>query len=101
MEFAVLGPLEARTDAGALPLGGAKQRALLALLLLEPNRVVPRDRLVDELWGYDPPETAVKALQVYVSQLRKVLPAGLLLTRPPGYVLELQGAQVDVDRVRR
>ena len=61
MEYRVLGPLEVRGDDGPLPLGGAKQRALLALLLLNANRVVSRERLIDELWGDDPPETAVKS----------------------------------------
>ena len=60
MEYRVLGPLEVRGDDGPLPLGGAKQRALLALLLLNANRVVSRERLIDELWGEEPPETAVQ-----------------------------------------
>ena len=64
MEFRLLGPLEVRAGDGPLPLGGAKQRALLALLLLNANRVVSRERLIDELWGEDPPETAVKTVQV-------------------------------------
>ena len=59
MEYRVLGPLEVRKDDGPLPLGGAKQRALLALLLLNANRVVSRERLIDELWGDEPPATAV------------------------------------------
>ena len=77
MEFGLLGPLEVRAAGRQLSLGPPKQRALLALLLLNANRVVSRERLIDELWGEGPPETAVKALQVYVSQLRKVLPDGL------------------------
>ena len=89
MEYRVLGPLEALGSEGPLPLGGAKQRALLALLLLNANRVVSRERLIDELWGEDPPETAVTSVQVYVSRLRKLLPGGSLVTRPPGYVLEV------------
>ena len=59
MEYRVLGPLEALGCEGPLPLGGAKQRALLALLLLNANHVVSRERLIDELWGEDPPETVV------------------------------------------
>ena len=74
MEYRVLGPLEALGSEGPLPLGGAKQRALLALLILNANRVVSRERLIDELWGDDPPETAVTTVQVYVSRLRKLLP---------------------------
>jgi DNA-binding SARP family transcriptional activator/class 3 adenylate cyclase len=101
MEFAVLGPLQVRGDEGALSLGGPKQRALLALLLLEPNRVVPRERLIDGLWGDEPPETAAQTVQVYVSRLRKLLPAETLVTRSPGYVLELDAQQVDAHRFAR
>src|SRR5207249_10890467 len=82
-------------------LGRPKQRALLALLLLNANRVVPRERLIDELWGEQPPETAVKAVQVYVSQLRKLLPAGMLVTRAPGYLLEVEPEAVDLLRFER
>ena len=73
MEYRVLGPLEVRDGERSLPLAGAKQRALLALLLVNANHVVSRDRLIDELWGEQPPETAVTSLQVYVSRLRKLL----------------------------
>ena len=55
MEFRILGPLQVLDEGREVPLGGAKQRALLALLLLDPNRVVSRDRLIDELWGGSPP----------------------------------------------
>jgi YVTN family beta-propeller protein len=98
MEYRVLGPLEVRDDGRSLPLAGAKQRALLALLLVNANRVISRDRLIDELWGGEPPETAVQSLQVYVSRLRKVLPAETLLTRPPGYLLELEPSELDLQR---
>jgi DNA-binding SARP family transcriptional activator len=81
-------------------LGGQKQRALLALLALRANEVVARERLLEELWR-DPPTTAVKALQVYVSRLRKVLPDGALLTRPPGYLLRAEPEQVDLHRFER
>src|SRR5207247_2909423 len=90
IEFRVLGPLEGREGDQSRPLGGAKQRALLALLLLHANRVVSRERLIDDLWGDEPPETAVTSVQVYVSRLRKLLPAETLLTRAPGYVLEVE-----------
>ena len=73
MEYRVLGPLEVHNGEDALPLAGPKQRALLALLLVNANRVLSRDRLIDELWGEEPPETAVQSLQVYVSRLRKLL----------------------------
>src|SRR5262245_24788872 len=101
MEYRLLGPLEVRTGDARLPLGGAKQRALLALLLLNANRVVARDRLVDELWGESPPETAVATIQVYVSRLRKLLPEGTLVTRAPGYVLAAGPDAVDLGRFER
>ncbi len=101
MEFGLLGPLEIRTADGPLPLGRPKQQALLALLLLHANQVVARDRLIDELWGEAPPETAVKAVQVYVSQLRKVLPMGMLVTRAPGYMLTVDPERVDLLRFQR
>ena len=81
-------------------LGGVKQRALLALLALDVGRVVGRERLVDGLWEV-PPETAVKAVQVFVSQLRKLLPEGVLVSRAPGYVLEVPAESVDVVRFER
>jgi DNA-binding SARP family transcriptional activator len=74
VEFQILGPLEVLDDqARPLALGGAKQRALLAVLLLRAGEVVPAGRLVDELWGEDPPATACHVLQVYVANLRKAL----------------------------
>src|SRR6266540_3377960 len=96
MLYRVLGPLEVRDGEESLPLAGAKQRALLALLLLHANRVLSRDRLIDELWGDQPPATAVQSLQVYVSRLRKLLPDGALATRPPGYLLEVDPEELDL-----
>jgi DNA-binding SARP family transcriptional activator/tetratricopeptide (TPR) repeat protein len=109
VEFRVLGPLDARAGDEPLPLGGVKQRALLAILLLNANEVVSSDRLIDELWGTETPKTAAKSLQVLVSQLRKVLePARkrgesgqVLVTRAPGYMLELDPDQFDLERFRR
>jgi DNA-binding SARP family transcriptional activator len=98
MEYRVLGSLEVRRGDAPLPLGGPKQRALLALLLVNANRVVARDRLIDELWGESPPDTAVKTSQVYVSRLRKLLPEGALLTRPPGYLLAVDPGALDLAR---
>jgi predicted ATPase/DNA-binding SARP family transcriptional activator len=97
MEYRVLGPLEVREGDRSLPLGGAKQRAVLALLLLNANRVVSRDELVDELWGDEPPETAVTSVQVYVSRLRKLLP-DRLVTRAPGYLLRVEPDELDLER---
>src|SRR5919106_6574585 len=101
MEFRILGPLQVLDEGRELPLGGAKQRALLALLLLDPNRVVSRDRLIDELWHTDPPETAPTALQVYVSQLRKALGRDLILTQPPGYLIRVSDGELDLHRFER
>jgi DNA-binding SARP family transcriptional activator len=98
MEFSILGLLEVRSRGRALELGGQKQRAVLALLVLEAGRVVSRERLIDALWEDAPPETARKALHVYVSQLRKLLGRERLVTQPPGYLLSLEGAELDLAR---
>ena len=92
-----MGPLEVFEDGHPLPVGG-KQRALLALLLLEPRRALPRERLVDELWGDDPPETAAKAVQVFATRLRKALPTLPLVTRGNAYLLDVGRSQIDRDR---
>jgi DNA-binding SARP family transcriptional activator len=81
-----------------VPLGGSKQRALLALLLLHPNRVVSRDRLIDELWDGSPPETAATALQVHVSQLRKALGHEAIVTQAPGYMVRVEPGALDLER---
>jgi class 3 adenylate cyclase len=101
LELRLLGPLEATSGADATALGGQKPRTLLAVLALEPGRVVSVDRLVEALWPGEPPETAAHAIQVYVSQLRKALGAERLVTRAPGYVLELEPEHVDVHRFTR
>jgi DNA-binding SARP family transcriptional activator/pimeloyl-ACP methyl ester carboxylesterase len=98
MEFKLLGPLEVGDGSAAVVVAGRKQRALLARLLLDANRTVAADRLVDDLWGDDVPESAQKMVQIYVSQLRKVLPDGMLRTRPPGYALEVDPAAIDLVR---
>jgi DNA-binding SARP family transcriptional activator len=96
VEFSILGPLEAMDDGASVDLAGGKQRALLAFLLLQAGRVVPMDRLVDGLWGEKVPESAPKMVQIFVSQLRKRLPLGLIETRSPGYRLELDGHTLDL-----
>src|SRR3954464_15266418 len=101
MDYRILGPLEVLAPDGPVALGGAKQRALLAVLLLRANEVVSTDRLVEALWGEEPPDTALKAVQVHVSQLRKALGADVIRTRPPGYSLELAPDELDLDRFRR
>ena len=100
VEFAILGPLEARDGSEPIPLGGPKQRALLTLLLLEAGRVVSVDRLVEALWAGDPPTTAVASLQNFVAQLRKALGPEAIETHPPGYVVRLGPEQLDLARVR-
>ena len=98
LHFRLLGPLEAERGGIALELGPRKQRAVLALLLLEANRVVPTERLIDALWGDAPPETARSALQVYVAGLRKAFgeDGASLQTQGPGYVLELEPGALDL-----
>ena len=103
MEFRVLGPLEAVDDRGCpAGLGGARERALLAVLLLAPGAVVPATRLAGELWGERIPQGWPHALRVHVSRLRRALRdaggEGLLVTRAPGYVLEVGPDAVDVRR---
>jgi class 3 adenylate cyclase len=100
MDFRILGPLEAHTEGRPLPLGGSKQGALLAVLLLHANEVVSTDRLLAALWE-EPPASGAKALQVSVSRLRRALGDGLLRTRPPGYVLELGPDDLDLRRFER
>ena len=98
MDFRILGPLEVLDDGRTLDLGGAKQRAALVVLALHANRVVAHERLIEALWDEEPPETARKALQVYVSQLRKVLGRDRLETKPRGYLLRLGPEELDLTR---
>ena len=100
MDFRILGPLEARDGERLLPLGGPKRRAVLGLLLLDANRTVSSERLVDALWGDAAPATALASLQNHVSRLRRVLD-GRLETRAPGYVLRVEPGELDLDRFRR
>jgi predicted ATPase/DNA-binding SARP family transcriptional activator len=101
MEFGILGPLEVRDGPALVRVPGARERALLADLLVNPGRVVSADRLVEDLWGDDPPGNPANTLQGRVSALRRALGSagsGLVVTRPPGYVIELDPAQVDAGR---
>src|SRR5262245_10593870 len=104
MEFRILGPLVVLDgDGRPCEVGAGRQRALLAALILRANEVVPSDRLIDDLWGERPPRTAAKALQGYVSQLRKTLEGqgsadGVILTQPPGYVLRVKRSELDSSR---
>ena len=102
MEFRILGPLEVVNAAGqTLNLGGPRQRALLVALLLRVGKVVPQDELIDKLWGEQPPRTAVTSLQNSVSLLRKILGAGVVVTRPPGYAVDVDPNQIDATRFRK
>ncbi len=97
----MLGPLEVIEGNVAQPLGGVKQRAVLAILILHRGELVSGERLADELWGERPPATAAKTLQGYVSRLRKTLGEGLLRTRGRGYVLAVPSGQLDLDEFER
>jgi DNA-binding SARP family transcriptional activator len=99
-DFRILGPLEVEDETGTLLLGGLKQRAVLALLLLEAPKAVSTDRLIDSLWAEQPPRTAGTSLQNFISQLRKMLGADVLVTKPPGYALAITPDQVDLTRFR-
>jgi DNA-binding SARP family transcriptional activator len=98
MEFRILGPLEVVDLGQTIPLGGPRQRAVLALLLTRSNEVVSADRLVEDIWGSRPPRTAANTLQHYVSQLRKLLGSDRISTRPPGYSLRVAPGELDLDR---
>ncbi|HEU5064707.1 MAG TPA: BTAD domain-containing putative transcriptional regulator [Gaiellaceae bacterium] len=98
MEFKILGPLEVLDDGRELNIGGAKQRALLAALLLNANRSVTTDSLIEALWGERPPQTASKALQVYVSRLRKALSPERIVTTSSGYRITVLPEELDLER---
>jgi DNA-binding SARP family transcriptional activator len=102
VEFRILGPIEVLGEDGRpIALPARKIRALLALLLLDANRTISTDRLVDELWEERPPATATKTVQVYVSQLRKALGADRIDTRGNGYALRVEPGEVDVERFQQ
>jgi DNA-binding SARP family transcriptional activator/Tol biopolymer transport system component len=104
MEYRILGPLEIWDGDHALALRGLKPRALLADLLIHGGEVLSTDRLIDDLWGESPPDTALSGLQVYVSKLRKLLgtsEGSSLVTRPPGYVLQIRPGDLDLHLFER
>ena len=101
VDVKLLGPLQVEIDGRRVELRRPKQRALLALLALRAGEVVSTDRLVDGLWGESPPKAAVGSLQNVVSELRKALGPDLLVTRSPGYVLEIDRELVDAHRFER
>jgi DNA-binding SARP family transcriptional activator len=99
MEFGILGPLEVRADGCTVAVGGAKPRAVLAVLALHANRPVSAERLALALWGEDAPSGAVERVQVHVSRLRKALgDAQTLVTTPAGYRLVVGSDELDVER---
>jgi basic membrane lipoprotein Med (substrate-binding protein (PBP1-ABC) superfamily)/DNA-binding SARP family transcriptional activator len=105
VEYRVLGPLEAMIDGRSVPLGPPKQRAVLAILVLHAGDIVSTDQLIDLAWGEQPPRTATHSIQIYVSDLRRVLerdgePAAIL-TRPPGYELTADPDTIDARRFER
>jgi DNA-binding SARP family transcriptional activator len=98
LEFRILGPFEVSDETGHVALGGPKQRSLLAILLVEAGRVVPTDRLIDQLWGDQAPRTATASLQNAVGRLRRALGTDVLETRAPGYALNVAPDQIDARR---
>ncbi len=107
LEFGVLGPLQVLADGRQLVIGRKGMRGLLAMLVLEANRVVPIDEIVDSLWADEPPATARTIVHGYVSRLRRMLeeadPAGSarILTTPPGYQLSVDPWRLDFHRARQ
>ena len=102
VEFRLLGPVEVRIGGSVVPFSGAKQRALLALLLLHANEVVPRDRLIDELWGEVSTPNAGHRLETHISRLRKTLELnGQLVSGGGGYALEVDPMLIDAHRFER
>src|SRR5437764_4678653 len=101
VEFRILGPLEVVEGGETLQLGGPKQRALLAMLLLHAGEAVSTDRLIEALWSGTAPRTAATAVQNFVSELRKLFGSERLETKPPGYVLRLEEGELDADRLQR
>ena len=101
MDFRILGPLEVTAGGRVLELGAAKQRALLAVLLLHPNQAVSATRLIDELWGESPVASAAKAVQGYVSGLRKALGGEVILTTAGGYLVRVDPQRLDSARFER
>jgi DNA-binding NarL/FixJ family response regulator/DNA-binding SARP family transcriptional activator len=103
VEFRILGPLEVVEDGNPLALGTVKERLVLAVLLLHPNEFVSRERLIDDLWGEAPPPTAQKAVNVYLSKLRKALTgSGIdpIMTAPGGYLLKVDPERLDSSRMQ-
>jgi DNA-binding SARP family transcriptional activator len=95
MDFRILGPVEGSRDGLPLPLGGPRQRALLAFLLLHPDEVISADRLLEELW-WEPPPSRAAALQTQVSRLRKAVGDDRIVTESHGYALRVEDGELDL-----
>ena len=96
MEFRILGALEVFSDGAALSIAGAKERAILADLLLHAGQIVSADRLIDELWGDEPPDAARNSLQVRVSGLRRVLGRERIVSGSGGYLIRIEPGELDL-----
>src|SRR4051794_27310663 len=102
MEFGILGPLEVRVDGRTVAFGGARPRAVFAVLALNANQPVSAERLAVALWGEDVPPSAIKTVQVYVARLRKALEdPDVLVTTPAGYCLRVGPGELDAERFER
>ena len=101
LRVGLLGTFEVSRDGRTVDIGGQKQRAVLAILALNAPRVVSIDTLVDLLWGEQPPKTAVTSLQNFISQLRKAVGTHAVVTKAPGYLLDVAPKQVDVNEFER
>jgi predicted ATPase/DNA-binding SARP family transcriptional activator len=106
LDYRILGPLEVVRDGSSLRLGGAKQKAVLAILILHAGKLVSLDKLVDDLWLEEPPRSAVNVVQSYISRLRRLLSTaktpgdGIVLSQPSGYVLDAPAELIDRHRVK-
>ena len=98
MEFRVLGPLEVIGPRGPIEIGSGRQRAILALLILHVGETISTDRLIEEVWGQDPPPSAHHTLGVHISGLRRAIGAAWIQTQPHGYRLKADGSDVDLAR---
>jgi predicted ATPase/DNA-binding SARP family transcriptional activator len=101
VRFGTLGPLEVTVDGRQVSLGGRRQRALLALLLLHANTVVSRHRLIDGVWGEEPPPSASESLDVYLYRLRKLIGPDRLRRQAGGYILRVEPGELDLDDFHR
>lgn len=98
VEIRILGPVEAVDGGEPVALGGLRERSLLALLALSPGQTLSSDLIIDQLWGEDLPANPANALQALVSRLRRALGAGVIVTKAPGYLLDVPPDAVDASK---